>query len=154
MREYKIYLCGGMSKFGKENFDEGNSWRKYCKTIIEHCDCNYNIEVINPNEFFNFLDDIPQYKTQNEVMRLDLHKLRRCDLVIANFNDMYSLGSMAEIAIAYDRGIPVIGLDIDNQKLHPWQTCMCERVFDNIDEMIHYILNFYLGTEHFDSQSV
>ena len=65
-------------------------------------------------------------------------------MVIANFNDMYSLGSMAELAIAHERRIPVIGLDIDNQDLHSWQVCMCERIFNNIDEMLDYIQDFYL----------
>ena len=88
--------------------------------------------------------DEPQYKTHREVMRLDLHMLRNSDLVIANFNDMYSLGSMSEIAIAYDRGIPVIGLNENKQSLHPWQQCMCERIFDNIDVMLDYIEDFYL----------
>ena len=143
MKDYTIYLCGGMGRFGKENFDEGNKWRKYCKQTLENYECNYNVFAINPNDYFNFVDS-PQYDTQEEVMRFDLHKLRNSDLVIANFNDMYSLGSMSEIAIAYDRGIPVIGLDEENQLLHPWQVCMCERIFSNIDKMLDYIEDFYL----------
>lgn len=141
---YQIYLCGGMGKFGKENFDKGNIWRKYCKQVLETCECNCRVRVINPNNYFNFVDEPPQYKSQTEVMNFDLHKLRNSDLVIASFNDTYSLGSMAEIAIAYERRIPVIGLDIDNQELHPWQICMCERIFDNIDKMLDYIEDFYL----------
>ena len=65
-------------------------------------------------------------------------------MVIANFNDKHSLGSMSEIAIANDRGIPVIGLDIDKQELHPWQVEMCERIFDDIDKMLDYVEDFYL----------
>jgi nucleoside 2-deoxyribosyltransferase len=141
---YFIYLCGGMGKFGKEKFDECNKWRRYCKESLECCECNYNVKAVNPNDYFNFADDPPQYKTQDEVMRLDLHKLRNSNLVVVNFNDMYSLGSMAEISIAYDRGIPVIGLNEDNQNLHPWQECMCERVFNNVDKMLDYIEDFYL----------
>lgn len=144
MRNYTIYMAGGMGKFGKENFDECNKWRKYCKQTLETYECNYKVIAINPNDYFNFVDEPPQYKTQDEVMRLDLHKLRNSNLVIANFNDMYSLGSMAEIAVAYDRGIPVIGLNESNQDLHPWQICMCERTFTNIDEMLDYIEDFYL----------
>ena len=144
MKDFVIYTAGGMGKFGKENFDKGNEWRKYCKQILENCECDYRVKVVNPNDFFNFVDEPPQYKTQDEVMRLDLHKLRNSDLVIANFNDTYSLGSMSEIAIAYDRGIPIIGLNEGNQTLHPWQVCMCERIFDNIDEMLDYIEDFYL----------
>lgn len=141
---YKIYTCGGMCRFGKENFAKGNIWRKYCKQVLESCESDLKVRVINPNDYFNFVDEPPQYNTQDEVMHLDLYKLRNSDLVIANFNDMYSLGSMCEIAIAYDRGIPVIGLNESNQELHPWQQCMCERIFDNIDEMLDYIQDFYL----------
>jgi nucleoside 2-deoxyribosyltransferase len=144
MRDYFVYLCGGMGKFGKENFVEGNKWRGYCKQTLETYECEYRVRAINPNDYFNFVDEPPKYNNQNEVMRLDLYKLRSSDLVIANFNDMYSLGSMSEIAIAYDRGIPVIGLNENNQNLHPWQICMCERIFNNIDEMLDYIEDFYL----------
>lgn len=144
MKDYFIYLCGGMGKFGKDNFDEGNKWRKYCKQALETCECDFRVRAINPNDYFNFVDKPPQYNTQDEVMRLDLHKLRNSNLVIANFNDMYSLGSMSEIAIAYDRGIPVIGLNESNQDLHPWQVCICERIFTNIDEILDYIQDFYL----------
>lgn len=144
MKNISIYLCGGMQKFGKENFDESNKWRKYCEKTLGSYDGWYKVYVVNPNNYFGFNTESPQYKTQDEVMRLDLHKLRNSDLIIANFNDVYSLGSMAEIAIAYDRGIPVIGLNGDNQELHPWQVCMCERIFNDIDEMLDYIEDFYL----------
>ena len=144
MRDLVIYTAGGMGKFGKEHFDECNKWRKYCKQALENCECDYKVKVVNPNDFFNFVDEPPLYKSQSEVMRFDLHKLRNSDLVVINFNDMYSLGSMSEVAIAYDRGIPVIGLDENNQNLHPWQVCMCERIFNNIDEMLDYIEDFYL----------
>ena len=141
---YQIYLCGGMGKFGKKNFDEGDKWRRYCKQALENYECDLKVRAVNPNDFFNFVDEPPKYNTPDEGMRFDLHTLRNSDLVIANFNDMYSLGSMAEIAIAYDRGIPVIGLNENNQELHPWQVCMCERIFTDIDEMLDYIEDFYL----------
>ncbi len=144
MRSYQIYTAGGMGKFGKENFDEGNKWRRYCKQALETCECEYRVMVVNPNDYFNFVDEPPRYKTQGEVMRLDLHKVCGSDLIIVSFNDMYSLGSMAEIAIAYDRGIPIIGLNESNQNLHPWQECMCERIFNDIDEMLDYVEDFYL----------
>lgn len=144
MKDISIYLCGGMGKFGKENFDKGNAWRRYCKQALETCEYDYKVNVINPNDYFNFVDEPQQYKSQSEVMNLDIHKLRNSDLVIANFNDMYSLGSMAELAIAHERRIPVIGLDIDKQTLHPWQVCICERIFNDIDEMLDYIQDFYL----------
>ena len=144
MENYKIYLCGGMEKFGKSNFAESNNWRKYCSDALSLCDSIYNVIPINPNDYFSFLDNPPSYKTQREIMNFDLNKLRDSNLVIINFNDVYSLGSMAEISIAYDRGIPIIGLKKPKQKLHSWQVCMCERIFDNIDDLLDYVEDFYL----------
>ena len=144
MKNYQIYLCGGMGKFGKNNFEEGNKWRTYCKKALETCECNYNVSTINPNSYFNFLDEPKRYETEREVMEFDLHKLRTSNLVIINFNDMYSLGSMAELAIAYERKIPIVGLDINKQDLHPWEVEMCNRIFDDIDEMLDYVEDFYL----------
>lgn len=143
MRDYNIYLSGGMQKFGKDNFEEGNNWRQYCKDALETFECGYKVKVCNPNELFNFKDE-PRYVSEREVMNFDLHKLRQADLVIVNYNDKWSLGTQSEIAIAYDRRIPVIGLNEDDQQLHSWQFCMCERVFNNIDEMLDYIEDFYL----------
>ena len=134
-----------MGKFGKENFEKSNAWRIYCKNTLENCECNYNVKAINPNDYFNFKEEQPKYVSQREIMELDLHKLRNSNLVIVNFNDMYSLGSMSELAIAYDRCIPIIGLDINKQELHPWQIEMCNRIFDDIDEMLDYVEDYYLA---------
>lgn len=139
--KFQIYLCGGMSKFNKENFEEGNRWRKFCKQIFES---KSGIDCINPNDYFNFVDEPPAYNSEKEIMEFDLNKLRNSDLVIINFNDMYSLGSMAELAIAYEKRIPVIGLDEEKQKLHPWQAEMCARIFSNMNELIEYVNYFYL----------
>ena len=142
MREYKIYLSGGMMKFGEENFNEGNIWRDYCKKILEETECEYKVKVFNPNTYFSFKGE-PKYDSDREVMRFDLLNLRESDIVIVYFNDKYSLGTMAEIAIAYENKIPVIGLDMSND-IHPWQKEMCERIFQDIDELLSYVENFYL----------
>lgn len=139
MKNIQIYLCGGMGKFGKNEFNKGNEWRVYCKNILEEYKCDYKVNVINPNDYFNFKQEPPIYKTQREVMEFDFNKVRHSDLIICNFNDMYSLGTMAELTIAYNNRIPVIGLDVDKQKLHPWQIEMCIRIFDDIDDMLDYV---------------
>ena len=144
MKDYHIYTAGGMGKFGKNEFNKANNWRVFCKNTLENCDCDYKVKVCNPNDYFNFVDDEPQYSSQKEVMLFDLHKVRTSDLLIVNFNDMGSLGTMCEVAIAYENKIPVIGLDTDGQLLHPWQIEMCNRIFTDINEMLDYIEDFYL----------
>lgn len=144
MERFDIYLIGGMTKFGKDNFDEGNRWRLYLQEKLENYNSSYNIKLINPNDYYNFLDD-SNYDSQREVMEFDLHKIRNSDLCICNFNDVGSLGSMAEIAIAYDRRIPVIGLCENNEKLHPWQEEMITKKFTNIEELALYVIKYYLN---------
>lgn len=145
MEVFNIYLCGGMGKFGKENFDEGNAWRVYCKSILENYECDYKIKVTNPNDYFSFIEDPHTYETQREIMEFDLNKVRNADLVIVNFNDMWSLGSMSEIAIAYEKRIPIVGINLKNQDLHPWQIEMTNRIFNNIDKMLDYVEDKYLS---------
>ena len=148
MREYQIYLCGGMGKFGKDEFDKGNAWRVYCektlKDFMKNGCTDYKVKVHNPNYYYNFLQEPPIYDNPREVMEFDLNLVRRSDLIIINFNDMYSLGSMAELAIAYERRIPIIGLNVDKQNLHPWQVEMCSKIFNDIDKMLDYVEDFYL----------
>ena len=145
MDTYKIYLCGGMGKFGKENFDEGNLWRRYCQKTLESYECDFLVKTINPNNYFSFKDEPRRYESEREIMEFDINKVRNSDLIIVNFNDMYSLGSMAELAIAYERRIPVIGLNETKQNLHPWQIEMCIRIFDDTDELLDYVEDFYLS---------
>ena len=142
---FKIYLIGGMQNFGKDNFAESNNWRVYCQMGLEDFDSKlYRVKVYNPNDYFNFTDQSNQYNSEREVMELDLNKLRNSDMAIINFNDKYSLGSMAELGIAYERHIPVMGLDINKQELHPWQIEMCNRIFTDINEMLSYVTEMYL----------
>lgn len=141
---FRIYLSGGMGKFGKENFEEGNKWREYCKKELENYECNYKVLVINPNDYFNFKDNPCRYKTQREIMEFDLMQTRNSNLIIVNFNDVFSLGTMAEITTAYNDKTHIIGLNEENDKLHPWQIEMCNRIFLNVDEMLEYIKDFYL----------
>jgi len=141
MKDMKIYLAGGMSKFGSENFKEAQQWRLHCKRELEDYEF---LTIVNPNDYYNFIQP-PVHKSEREVMEYDLHHVRNSDLLIINFNDVYSLGSMAELAIAYERKIPIIGLNADSQKLHSWQVCMCNRIFDNLFEMIEYVKDFYLS---------
>jgi nucleoside 2-deoxyribosyltransferase len=97
----------------------------------------------NPVQYYNFEE--VRYKTQREVMNFDLNGLRHSDLVIVNFNDPSSLGTCAELAIAYDMKIPIIGINKDNKELHPWLECFCDRICITLKEAVEYIVDFYLN---------
>lgn len=143
MDNLDIYLIGGMMKFA-DNFKESNKWREYLKERLENCIARYNVHVINPNDYYSFLPNKHKADSEREIMEFDLNKVRNSKLCICNFNDVYSLGSMAELAIAYDRRIPVIGLCMHNENLHPWQNEMITKKFIDIEELALYVIDYYL----------
>lgn len=142
MNTFNIYLAGAMSGL---TFEEQNNWRKTVSGILSRYDSKYCVNCINPVDYYNFEDSPKRYDTELEPMQFDLYKLKHSDLVIVNFNRPESLGTMAEIATAYELRIPVIGLKDKSTKLHPWQECMCAKMFTDLYDMLIYVKNFYLS---------
>ena len=141
MESVKIYLSGGM---GNISFEEQSKWRKKIINEIEiNCPCEKKPIFFNPVDHYNFAE--VRYKTEREVMNFDLNALRHSDLIIVNFNDPNSLGTCAELAIAYEMKIPIVGINKDSQKLHPWLECFCDRMCDDIREAVDYVVEFYLN---------
>lgn len=132
-----FYLSGGMTGL---TLEESNTWRVKIQELFSEC---YHINIFNPNNHWTF--DNPNID-EKEAMEYDLHRLRHSDLVVVNFNAPQSLGTMSEIAIAYELRIPVIGLHTygDNFDLHPWQVYMCQKIFSNVDDLYEYLLCHYV----------
>lgn len=142
MENVKIYLSGGM---GSLSFEEQSKWRKQIIDAIKYGDYYYEKKPIffNPVDYYNFTDI--RYKSEREVMEFDLNALRNSNLVIVNFNDPKSLGTCAELAIAKELHIPVIGINKDKLKLHPWLVEFTTRMCDDIREAVSHVVEFYLN---------
>lgn len=141
METVKIYLSGAM---GALSYEEQLRWRQQIIDAIKYnYDCEKKAVFFNPVNYYNFEE--VRYKTQREVMNFDLNGLRHSDLVIVNFNDPKSLGTCAELAIAYDMKIPIVGINKDNKELHPWLECFCDRMCESIREAVEYVAEFYLN---------
>lgn len=136
-----------MGKFGKERFNEVNEWRVDIKNRIEEIS-EGRVRCCNPNDHFNFLNN-NDYKTQREVMNYDLFRVRNSNFVIVNFNDPESIGSACEMAIAFEHRIPIVGLcDTDKEdNLHPWLKEFCERIFNDKEELIFYLVQHYINDD-------
>lgn len=140
MKEFNIYLAGAMQDV---DFDESNNWRKQLIKMFKYTYSNIKVNCINPNNYYNFNE--VAYDNQREVMEFDLYKVRHSDLIIVNFNHIRSLGTMAELAIAYENKIPVIGLNEPDGELHPWQIEMSNKIFKDKEKLVRYITDFYLN---------
>lgn len=137
-----IYLSGGMTKFGKENFSEANAWRIQAEDILQRM-CP-SVKCFNPNNLFNFNDAIDATINEKQIMDIDLYYLSKSTHVLVNFNDPNSLGTMAELAIAYKYKIPIIGISCNPEKLHPWQRSMCSAIKSSVWDACTYLNEYYL----------
>lgn len=142
METVKIYLSGSMSSV---SWEEQSKWRKQIIDAIKYGDYGYEKKpyFFNPVDYYNFQE--VRYNTQREVMEFDLSALRKSDLVIVNFNDPESLGTCAELAIAYEMKIPIIGINKDNKTLHPWLNEFVMKMCKSVREAVEYTVEFFLN---------
>lgn len=142
METCRIYLSGGM---GGLSFEEQSKWRKQVINAILFGDYDYEKKPIffNPVDYYNFTET--RHKTEREIVEFDLNALRKSDLVIVNFNDPKSIGTAAELAIAYEMKIPIIGINKDNTELHPWLAEFTTRMCMDLREAVEHAVDFYLN---------
>jgi nucleoside 2-deoxyribosyltransferase len=108
----KVYLVGPISN---TNAAYAFAWRDYATSVLE----SFGIRTIDP---LRNLDELrnesriqsayPEWlwTTERAVVHRSLYDVRRSDVVLANFLGATerSVGSIVEIAVAYDRNIPVV----------------------------------------------
>lgn len=138
----RMYLSGGMSSL---SFEEQTKWRKQVKNTIllfKDYDLVKNPIFFDPTEHYNF--EVQEHKTEKEPFEYDLYQLRNSDLVIVNFNDPNSIGTAVELALAYEYRKPIVGLNEDGKELHPWLLEMTMRMCTDVEELCHYVMDFFL----------
>lgn len=143
-----VYLAGAMEAY-KDN-DKAKEWREEVKEYFEMYSATFR--CISPVDYYSFSDNIA--KTNAEIMRFDLRKVKEADIVLVNLNDIRkSLGTSDEILYAYLLGKPIIGFiddDIEGKelvnKIHTWKYEQIDRIETGEDSMVHacdYIMGFY-----------
>jgi len=147
MKDYlRIYSSGAMCGVSEE---QSRSWRTalkdafYSRTDAVKFFDPWDYEGLSPSEY----DPIYSMKT-------DIRFLRQSDLVIVEtILNPLSVGTNMELAIAYDRGIPIIGICDGSKQLHDWIYSVVDRWFDinaaqqnGVDiykEIVDYVLRDY-----------
>ena len=140
MRDKLIYLSGAISNIPEE---EAYRWRDDIIETFNQIDIPW-LHIFNPLEHFSNLKLELNLCTNEDIMNLEIHKLRKSDIVFYNCKHSNSLGSMAELAIAYDRGIPILAFNESNEELHPWIKCMCTKIFKSKEDLIIYYIDHYM----------
>jgi nucleoside 2-deoxyribosyltransferase len=132
-------LAGGMYNLSLE---EQTLWRELAEDLLYKKSDSYKfkLDIINPTIYYNLKNKIQN--SELEVMKFDLRHVKSSSLILVNYNDQKSIGTAQELAVAFDRDIPIIG--ITNEKLHPWLECCTDKMFSTVEDAVDYIINFYL----------
>lgn len=156
-RKINVYLAGCEGWYVKNSI--GNNyyieWRKEAEDWFEkYAD---NVNAINPCKYYDYMKNC--HRSEEEVRRFDLHKVRKSEVVLVNLDHIKdSVGTMNEIFCAYEHGIPVIGFYefsagetswADNRyKTEPWIIDTCHRIEDDetsaLIDALTYIKDYYL----------
>lgn len=141
METVKIYLSGSMCGV---SWEEQSKWRQNIMDAINYqYEHDKNVCFFNPVNFYNFKDK--QQKTEREVMEFDLYNLRNSDIVIVNYNNIWSIGTAMELILAKEMHKPVIGWNSSGEKLHPWLAECTTRLCDDMRETVEHVVSFYLN---------
>lgn len=130
--------------------NKAEEWRAYVRDFFETYSDVY--KIVSPTDYYKYGENY--HKTDAEVFRFDLRKVRESDIVLVNLNDIRkSIGSCIEIYEAYRNNIPVIGF-LDDElpigdmitKIHPWIYYCVDRIetgIDSMNEVCDYIKDYY-----------
>lgn len=142
MEAVNIYLSGAITGLSLE---ERTKWRSQVRNAILYggYDLNFKPIFFDPTQYYDI--DNPTHENEQEVLDFDLNRLRKSDLIIVNFNKPSSVGTIMELALAYENRIPVVGLNIDNAELHPWLLECTTRMFNDMRKLVDYVVEYFLN---------
>ena len=148
-----IYLIGAIQVYGSKS-EEAKEWRNKVKEYFsKYC---LDFECISPTDYYEYGGNY--HKSNREVMRFDLRKVRESDVMLVNLKNIrQSIGSCDEIFYAYMLGKPIIGFieeDIIGSKLidklidyiHEWKYEQIDRIETGegaLEKACDYIKNYY-----------
>lgn len=144
MQKTTVYLAGGITGLSKE---EATQWRNLAKDLLNSYGGG-RFRCFSPTDHYSIFVDGNNIN-ERAAMNYDLYRLRRSDVVLINMNNPRSLGTMAEISLAYELKIPMVAYRDNNpskvsvDKIHPWQECMIDEWFPSLGEAVDFIINNY-----------
>lgn len=112
--------------------------------------------VLNPLRGRLFNND--KGRTCNEIVDRDIWDVYNADIILAVMNTTKVIkdeepripfGTPCEIAIAHlIRHIPIVFVsDSERLRNHPWVKRFCSKIFENVDDALQYIRDFYIEEE-------
>lgn len=148
----KVYLAGAMATYGVTD-EYPWRWRDNVKQWFK--DNADSFKIISPTDYFRYGHNY--HKTEKEVMRFDLRKVKESDIILVDLKNIRdSVGTLDEIFYAYLNNKPIIGFLETEQAytpaaeiangLHPWIVEQIDRIeggSDALEKAMQYIVDYY-----------
>ena len=142
-----IYLSGAMAAVST---DYAKEWRaSFIKTYSFFVD---NPSIFDPTKYFNYDMDLSEF-TDKELMDYEFRMLNKSSILVLNLEYINkSVGTIQELAVAHNNGIPVVAFHRHKSvtelkaKLHPWIIEQCDKIFTGnlaISNTADYVATFY-----------
>lgn len=144
----KIYTCGRMSGIP---FQKQMAWRRNIEHLIRNrlSFSGKDATFVHPPLYYNY--DEERHYSEREIMEWELSQVRDCDILIVNIDGLAkSIGSHFEMAMAYavnhfgGKHISVIGINENNEEMHPWIKESFLRVEDSLSDAADYIVDYLI----------
>ena len=137
----KIFLSGAISNIPSH---DATYWRE----LFEE-ETSFSHTVINPTSLYK-PSNTSSLSYEAEAMFYDLHHVRDSDVIIVNFNTLYSIGTAQELMLAHILHKPIIGMIPESKYkyLHPWFKLETIKLFiyedseSNLRETIKSVLEY------------
>ena len=150
-KEIKIYTCGKMKGL---TYEEQMSWRNNIQRLIENrfkysYDGSTKLTFVHPPQYYRY--DKDYQKSEREIMEWELNQIRDTDILIINAEGIgESVGSHFEMGVAWsmnhfgNKYISVIGINENEECLHPWIQESFLRVEDSMSDAADFIVEYLI----------
>ena len=144
-----VFLSGAISGITSE---EAYQWRSDMKNQIETLEAGW--KAFNPMDHFdiNSLYCQSRYgsneKMDDLAFDIDLAKLRKSDVVICDMSRP-SLGTAAELGIAHELRIPIVGICPENKRgdLHPWWKHFATYLAKDYEDAMIFFVDHFINND-------
>lgn len=156
-----IYLAGSMEAISE---DEARAWRKeFSNELLSHYkneDSCYGINchsIFDPTKYYTYKNrqvlatEEAKIRYDKECFDYEMRNVNSADYMIVNLSHIrQSVGTLQELAIAYQNDIPIIGINKNNEPLHSWVLNECSKICfgpDAIKSAANYLYEYYLEAD-------
>ena len=134
-----IYFAGAISDI---DWNKATEWRdKLYYALIDATKGQWRF--FDPCDHWNEFGEVI---SPEESVEYDLDHLRHSRIMILSVEHGHkSTGTLIEAGVAYERRIPIIIYNPNNEELHPWLRRIATHVCTSFDGMLMFLCDHYLN---------